>query len=243
MFNSGAFAAFGLRRPRFPVPAPGKRSDVNPIHQGVVDQHSHRHDGPPVPLLKPAPGEPGIAVRGGGHRLAEGGVAHPGQGGDEKQAHRVLPVVQPAALLGLLLSGQGGGKVALKGLHTVQAAVAVGAVVPHHRVGGVAGVELHRRAVYDALAQLGHGVGGPPGAVEKAEEKGKPRLPAGGQEAGDVHLHRHPGVGVGHGAEIGEMLPAGPALQADGMAACAHGFCAPFSSRVSPPMAPSRGRA
>ena len=113
---------------------------------------------------------------------------------------------------GFFLSGTGGGKKFPKGARTVQAAVAVRPVLPQHRVGGVAGGKLHRPALQNSLAQLRDRVGRPSGTVQKAEKKRQARSLAGGQKLGDVHRDRHPGVGVGHGAEVFKMLPAGVSL-------------------------------
>ena len=85
--------------------------DVQTVHERVVAEHRERQKRAAIPVEGPSPADAGVGIRRTGNRLNEGGVAEPGQGGDEQARERVLclrqPMFLPAKRLGLTGGGSG----------------------------------------------------------------------------------------------------------------------------------------
>ena len=97
-----------------------ERRDVDTVHQGVVAEDGDREQNAPLGGVVPAPGDAGVAVGGAGDRLDKARVGHPGEGGDEEQAQRLLGALLDAAPgLGLFLGLGGIGEVLEEGLAAV----------------------------------------------------------------------------------------------------------------------------
>ena len=147
---------------------------MDAVHQGVVAQHRHRQQRPPLLDEVPSPGDAGVAVRRTGHRLDQRGIGDPGEGRDKEFVQRLRRVLLDAgAPLGLRLSRPALPQVVRKAGGVLQDAKTEGPVLQGHGVGDPAALKFDDAAVHDPLPELRHPVGRPCGAPADREEKGQ----------------------------------------------------------------------
>ncbi len=75
--------------------------------------------------------------------------------------------------------------------------------------------EFHNAATLDALAEFGHVIRGPCGAVAEAEEKGQPLTLYGFCKVRNVRFYRGAHIGVRHGAKVVKVFLPGVSIHID----------------------------
>ena len=176
------------------------------VHQRVVAQQRQREHAAAAPDLRLPPGDPGIAVRRAGRGLDQRGVAHPGEGADEEIGERVLVLLDVAVRAGGIFARFGVGQELVQGQIGAHRTVGVGLVVLGDDEGAGADVKLPDLTVHDALAQLGHRIGGPRHAVQQREEEGTAAARAVFGQRRDVYVRGQAHIRVGHCGKVGEVI-------------------------------------